>query len=71
MPILRIDLLSGRPPEVKRVLAERLTDTVVQTLGVFPEAVRVLIREVDPGDWYVGGRPAPAPTPAPPDVKKV
>ncbi len=37
MPIVRIELLQGRAPEVKNELIARVTDTVVTTLGVDPE----------------------------------
>lgn len=57
MPILQVQLLSGRPRRVKVELAERLTRVVVETLGSDPSAVRVLLHEVAAEDWFVGGRP--------------
>ena len=56
MPIIRIELLQGRTPAVKAELIARVTDAVVATLGVDPEQVRVLLYEVPPEHWVVGGR---------------
>lgn len=57
MPIIRIDLLEGRAPERKRDLIRRVTDAVVAALEVRPEQVRVLLNELPPEHWAVGGVP--------------
>ncbi len=56
MPIVRIELLQGRAPAVKTELIARVTDAVVTTLGVDPEQVRVLLYELPPEHWAVGGQ---------------
>ncbi len=56
MPIVRIEMLQGRPPKVKNELIARVTDAVVTTLGVDPEQVRVLLYELPPEHWAVGGQ---------------
>lgn len=61
MPILRVELLAGRPLQIKEALAEKLTEAVVETLQVSPERVRVLLHEVEGEHWYVAGRPLGAP----------
>ncbi len=55
MPIVHIDLLAGRPPEMKAALLRRVTDAVSEALGVRPEQVRVLISEYPAEHWAVGG----------------
>lgn len=55
MPIIRIDLLEGRSDERKRALIRNVTAAVVESLGVAPEQVRVLVSEYAPDDWAVGG----------------
>jgi 4-oxalocrotonate tautomerase len=55
MPIVRIDLVAGRTPERKAALIKRITDAVVETLDVRPEQVRVLLTEVPPEHWAIGG----------------
>ena len=56
MPIVRIELLQDRTPKVKNELIARVTDAVISTLGVDPDQVRVLLYEVPPEHWAVGGR---------------
>ena len=56
MPIVRIELLQGRTPAIKEELIVRVTDAVVTTLGVDPEQVRVLLYELPPEHWAVGGQ---------------
>ena len=56
MPIVRIELLLGRTPAMKEELIVRVTDAVVTTLGVDPEQVRVLLYELPPEHWAVGGQ---------------
>lgn len=61
MPIVRIDLLEGRAPERKADLIRRVTDAVVEALAVRPEQVRVLLNELPPENWAVGGKALGAP----------
>lgn len=56
MPIVRIDMLEGRTPERKAELIRRITETIVATLEVQPEQVRVLLSEFPADHWGVGGR---------------
>jgi 4-oxalocrotonate tautomerase len=56
MPIVRIDLLEGRTTERKADLIRRVTEAVVAALDVRPEQVRVLLSEVPPEHWAIGGR---------------
>jgi 4-oxalocrotonate tautomerase len=56
MPIIEVSLLAGRSAEVKSALVRDLTDVTERTLGVKRESIRVLLREVPPEHWAVGGR---------------
>jgi 4-oxalocrotonate tautomerase len=56
VPIIRIELIEGRPPELKEALIRHVTDAVVTTLAVQPAQVRVLLYELPPEHWAVGGR---------------
>jgi 4-oxalocrotonate tautomerase len=56
MPIIRIELLEGRPPDLKEELIRSVTQAVTVTLGVQPAQVRVLLYELPPGHWGVGGQ---------------
>jgi 4-oxalocrotonate tautomerase len=55
MPIVRIDLIAGRPPEKHRDLIARVTDAVVDTLDVPADSVRVVLSEVPAELWGKGG----------------
>jgi 4-oxalocrotonate tautomerase len=55
MPIININMMRGRDVETKRKLAKALTDTVCETLGSPPEAVRVIINEMENEHYAVGG----------------
>jgi 4-oxalocrotonate tautomerase len=56
MPIVRLEILAGRPPERKAELIRRVTAAVVDSLEVRPDQVRVLLFEVPPEHWAVGGQ---------------
>lgn len=55
MPVIQISMLEGRGADDKRTLVGAVTDAVTESLGVGREQVRVLIYEVPPGSWAVGG----------------
>lgn len=55
MPIIQFNLMEGRTIEQKRRLAEKVTDTVIEVLGVKRESVRILIHEMGLHDFSVGG----------------
>ena len=63
MPTLHVELFAGRTVEQKRALAAALTEACVKTLGGSPDAVDIIIRDVERHDWATGGRlwsdPAP------------
>jgi 4-oxalocrotonate tautomerase len=55
MPLIQVSLIEGRAPEVKRALIAEVTDAVVRTLDAPRETVRVILNEVPPEHWAVGG----------------
>lgn len=55
MPIVHVEMLEGRTADQKRRLAREVTDAVVRCCDVDAAAVRVLIAEVPPAHWAVGG----------------
>jgi 4-oxalocrotonate tautomerase len=56
MPVVRIEMLSGRTPEQKRALAETVTRDVAEIAKCTRESVQVVFTSVDREDWAVGGR---------------
>lgn len=57
MPIVDITILGGRSYEQKLTLIKEVTDATVRSLDVKPEQVRVIVREVHPSHFAVGGEP--------------
>ncbi len=55
MPIIEVKMLKGRTLEQKARLSRTLTDVTVDILEIRPDAVRVLIHELPPEHWSVGG----------------
>lgn len=56
MPLLQVSIVEGRSPELKEQLIRDLTATVVETLAVKPESVRVLIQELPKNHWGTAGQ---------------
>jgi 4-oxalocrotonate tautomerase len=61
MPIVRVELYSGRTAEQKTDCAREIVAAVSRTLGVAAEATQVVFYDVERGDWLTGGKiPPPA-----------
>jgi 4-oxalocrotonate tautomerase len=58
MPIVRIDVMEGRPLETLQRLIVQVTETVAQVLDTPADRVRVIVNEVPPDLWGIGGVPA-------------
>lgn len=61
MPLIIIKVTGGREaptPEQKKALLQGATDLVVNVLGKNPATTHVMIEEVDPDNWAVGGKSA-------------
>ena len=58
MPLIQISLQKGRSPELIADLIKRTTRSVSETLDVEESKIRVLIYEIEPEHWGIGGLPA-------------
>jgi 4-oxalocrotonate tautomerase len=58
VPLVRIDLMEGRPPEVIRELHERVAALVAEITGSPPDRIRTYITQFPPQAWGIGGVPA-------------
>ncbi len=56
MPIVRVDLWSGRSRKFKEELARAITDVVVEKVGCPVDAVTVKIEESPAENWMIGGK---------------
>lgn len=55
MPLIQANILEGRTQEQKDAFYEKVTQVAVETLGVKPEQVRVIVQEYAPHHWSVAG----------------
>lgn len=55
MPIIQVNLLEGRTVAQKRAMVAAITDAVVDSLGVRPDSVRILINEMHPEHFALAG----------------
>jgi 4-oxalocrotonate tautomerase len=56
MPIIHVQMLSGRSPEQKSELAEVLTRETARIAKCAAEDVQIVIGEFAHSSWAVGGR---------------
>lgn len=55
MPIVNVQMYSGRTQKEKDRLAETITEDVVKILGVAKEEVIIVFTEAPHGNWYASG----------------
>src|SRR3954467_11598822 len=55
MPLVRIDIMEGRPPEKIRELHSRVAALVAEILDTPIERVRTYITQFPPEGWGIGG----------------
>lgn len=55
MPIIRVEMFKGRTREQKRALVRELTEGFVRACGGTPEAVTIVLADVDKEDWAAAG----------------
>lgn len=55
MPIISIQMYSGRSQREKDRLAEAITENMVKILKIEKEEVIIVFTEADHGNWYASG----------------
>jgi len=55
MPIINVNLIEGRTVDQKRKLVTEMTQAVVNSLGVKPEDVRIILSDMAKHDYAVAG----------------
>ncbi len=56
LPIVQIDLLEGRTTEQKRVLAEKVTQAIEESIGATPESISIIIRDMAKENYAKAGK---------------
>lgn len=56
MPIINIQMLAGRTPEQKASLIKDVTEAVVKNTGASPEAVSIIISDMEKENYGLAGK---------------
>lgn len=59
MPIVTVDMMEGRPPEKVEAMIRAVSHAVATSLDAPIETVRVIVHEMQPHQYGVGGKPWP------------
>ena len=57
MPLAQLYIGPGRSHDQKKVLIEKVTQAIADSLGPLKQPVWVILNEVPLSDWGVGGKP--------------
>lgn len=57
MPVVIVNMLSGRNAATKKALLKKVTAAVTSTLDVAPESVRIIIQEMSGEHYGIAGLP--------------
>jgi 4-oxalocrotonate tautomerase len=55
MPVVTVQMWTGRTQQQKRALARAITDAMVQHAGAKPTNLHVIIQEVPKENWALAG----------------
>ena len=55
MPIVTVQMWTGRTTEQKRALVQAITEAMVIHADAKPTNLHVVIQEIPPEDWALGG----------------
>lgn len=55
MPIVQVEILEGRTIEQKRLLAEKVTQAIVDSIGAPAENVSIIIRDMPKENYAKAG----------------
>ncbi|MDR3540080.1 MAG: 4-oxalocrotonate tautomerase [Desulfosporosinus sp.] len=56
MPIVQVELLEGRTLAQKRVLVEKVTQAIVESIGAPAEKVTIIIRDMSKENYAKAGK---------------
>lgn len=55
MPVIKVEMFSGRTLDQKRAIAKAMTDSFVAASGATAQSVQIIFTEVSQDDWAVAG----------------
>lgn len=56
MPLITIQMMTGRTPAQKSAFIKAIAEATVANLGVPEDAIRIILTEVSPDNWANGSR---------------
>ena len=56
MPLVTVEMWEGRTVEQKKELAEGITSVMTAKLGISPEHITIIIKDVPKHNWATGGK---------------
>lgn len=56
MPFVQVELLEGRTVEQKRLLVEKVTQAIVESIGAPAEKVTIIIRDMPKENYASAGK---------------
>jgi len=56
MPFVNVKITTGATPEQKEQIIEKMTQVLVDVLNKNPASTYVVIEEINPDSWGVGGK---------------
>lgn len=59
MPVVRIDIVEGRSPDKIEAMLREVASAIATTLDAPIETIRIVVNEVEPHKFAVGGQPLP------------
>lgn len=59
MPLVHVDMMKGRPPEKVAAMIRAVSEAIATSLDTDVQTVRVVVNEMEPHQYGVGGRPWP------------
>ncbi|MFO7549697.1 MAG: tautomerase family protein [Acidimicrobiia bacterium] len=59
MPLVHVDMMGGRPPEKVAAMIRGISEAIATSLDADIQTVRVVVNEMEPHQYGVGGRPWP------------
>ena len=59
MPLVHIDLVTGRSPDALAAMMTEVSEAIARTLDAPIETVRIVVNEMQPHHYGIGGKPWP------------
>ena len=59
MPIVHIDLMTGRSDDALAAMMTEVSEAIARTLEAPLDSVRVIVNQMEPTEYAIGGKPWP------------